>query len=149
MQQQSEQFAFITPNLSETRDLPAGSARHRFPLPAEFHRSNLVVEIVAGGRRKTCATYAHELAVQVVESWGQVRVTHRETGKPLPRVYVKAYARIEGAVRFYKDGYTDLRGRFDYASLSTDEIDRVDRFALLILSEEHGAVIREAEPPQR
>ena len=61
-----------------------------------------------------------------------------------------AYARMSGGeVRFYKDGYTDLRGRFDYASLSTDELDRVERFALLVLHDEHGALIREAAPPKR
>ena len=52
-------------------------------------------------------------------------------------------------MKFYKDGYTDLRGRFDYASLSTGEIENTERFALLVLSEEHGAVIREAAPPAR
>jgi hypothetical protein len=52
-------------------------------------------------------------------------------------------------VRFYKDGYTDLRGRFDYASLNTNELDFVRRFAVLVLSEDHGAVVREAAPPKR
>jgi len=52
-------------------------------------------------------------------------------------------------VKFYKDGYTDHRGRFDYASLNTDEIETVERFALLILSEAHGTVVREAAPPKR
>ena len=65
-------------------------------------------------------------------------------------MYVKVYAQMkDGRVRFYKDGYTDLRGRFDYASLNTNELDFVDKFALLVLSEEHGAVVREAAPPKR
>ena len=55
----------------------------------------------------------------------------------------------DGSVRFYKDGYTDLRGRFDYTSLNTNELDAVERFSLLILSDEHGAVVREASPPKR
>jgi len=150
MQQQSDQFAFITPNRSDASSLPAGASSHRFALPKEYHRSNLVVEVVGAGLRKTQAYYAHELIAQVVENWGHVRVTHKGSGKPLPRVYVKAYARMRGgAVKFFKDGYTDLRGRFDYVSLSTDELDGVERFALLVLSEEHGAVIREASPPKR
>jgi hypothetical protein len=49
----------------------------------------------------------------------------------------------------YKDGYTDLRGRFDYTSLSTNELDVVEQFSLLILSDERGAIIREAKPPKR
>ena len=42
-----------------------------------------------------------------------------------------------------------LRGRFDYASLSTDDMARVERFALLALSETHGASVRDVEPPKR
>jgi hypothetical protein len=52
-------------------------------------------------------------------------------------------------VKFFKDGYTDFRGRFDYVSLNTNELDNTEKLALLILSEEHGAVIREADPPKR
>ena len=55
----------------------------------------------------------------------------------------------DGSVRFYKDGYTDLRGYFDYTSLNTNELDAVQRFSILILSETHGALVREAAPPKR
>jgi hypothetical protein len=49
---------------------------------------------------------------------------------------------------FYKDGYTDLRGRFDYASLSTDDLAQTARFAILVIHSEHGAVVKEAPPPK-
>jgi hypothetical protein len=55
----------------------------------------------------------------------------------------------DGGVQFYRDGYTDLRGRFDYTSLSTNEIDNVDRFAILIMTDSDGAIVREAAPPLR
>jgi hypothetical protein len=55
----------------------------------------------------------------------------------------------DGEVKFYKDGYTDLRGKFDYASLSTNDLDNVDRFALLVLHDQQGAIVREASPPGR
>ena len=55
----------------------------------------------------------------------------------------------DGKVKFYKDGYTDLRGRFDYTSLSTNELDFVKKFSLLVLSEKFGAVVQEAAPPKR
>jgi len=42
-------------------------------------------------------------------------VTDAASGKALAKVYVKSYVRTaDGEVKFYKDGYTDLRGRFDY-----------------------------------
>ena len=69
-------------------------------------------------------------------------------GKPLPKVYVKVYAKLaDGSVKFHKDGYTDLRGRFDYASVNTPEPQPIERFAVLVLSDDHGALIREANPP--
>jgi len=55
----------------------------------------------------------------------------------------------DSLVRFDKDNYTDLRGRFDDSSLDMNELDFVDKFALLVLNEEHGAVVREATRPQR
>ncbi len=73
-----------------------------------------------------------------------------DDGKPLPQVYIKVYAQLnDGRVEFYKDGYTDLRGRFDYTSLNTNELDFTAKFALLVLSDQRGAVVREADPPKR
>ncbi len=150
VQQQSGQFAFIKPNRSEEVKLPAGRNTFAFDLPGEFQGANVIVEIVADGKRKSQAYYAHELVVQVIENYGQVRVTHQGTNKPLSKTYVKVYARMKGGeVKFYKDGYTDLRGMFDYTSLSTNELDHVERLSILILSSEKGAVIREAETPKR
>ena len=77
-------------------------------------------------------------------------MTDAAGGKPLPKVYVKVYAQLaDGRVKFHKDGYTDLRGRFDYASVSTPERSPVERFAVLVLSDDRGATIREAAPPQQ
>lgn len=75
---------------------------------------------------------------------------HAATGAARVAAYVKCYARLRGgAVQFYKDGYTDLAGRFDYATLSTDTLDRVERFALLVVDDQAGATVLEAAPPQR
>ena len=54
----------------------------------------------------------------------------------------------DGRVKFYKDGYTDLRGRFDYTSLNTNELDIVRKFALLVYSDEYGAIVRERHPKE-
>jgi hypothetical protein len=150
VQQFSGQFSHIRPNLTQTVDLPADARQHRFALPETLHNRNVLVEIRGAGQTRSQAYYANSLAVQVIENYGQVRVADNGTSQALPKVYVKVYARMtDGRTRFYKDGYTDLRGRFDYASLSTNELDFVDRFALLVMSEENGAVVREAAPPKR
>jgi hypothetical protein len=92
------------------------------------------------------------------------------------KAYVKVYARLKsGTVRFFKDGYTDLRGRFDYASLNgpddvrpvdstapspspsgrldyqmlqPKELSQVAKLAMLVLSETDGAAVREINPPK-
>ena len=52
---------------------------------------------------------------------GFLRLETRDSAseRAVSKAYVKVYARLKnGTVRFFKDGYTDLRGRFDYASLN-------------------------------
>ncbi|HKD37081.1 MAG TPA: hypothetical protein VKB78_09780, partial [Pirellulales bacterium] len=150
VQGDSKQFANILPNQTETVDLPEKDSTFEFPLPEKLATSNLLIEITGAGGTQSQAYYSNALRVQTVENFGQLRVNLDRDGSPLPKVYVKVYARMkDGAVKFYKDGYTDLRGYFDYTSLNTNELDFVDRFSILILSENHGAVVREAAPPKR
>ena len=150
VQQHTGQFSTIQPNFTATAELPADAKSLEVELPAQLHNSNVLVEISGAGVTRSQAYYANSLDVQVIENYGQIQVRHQTTKQPLSTVYVKVYARMnDGQVVFYKDGYTDLRGRFDYTSLSTNQLDSVARFSLLILSDEHGAVIREADPPKR
>jgi hypothetical protein len=153
MKDESQRFSIVTPNHSEVLTLPEGHSTTTLELPLAYRSANTIIEIVGSGIRRSQANYAHDLAVQVIEPYGQLRVRMRASGQPLPRAYVKVYARKRGGgVSFYKDGYTDVRGGFDYASLSTDELDTVERFAMLVMTPddgEHGALIREAAPPQR
>lgn len=144
----SGQFSYIRPNATESKNLPAGRDTIRFEIPKEFHSGNVLLEIVGAGQKKAQAYYANELNLQLAENYGRLQVRHAESGKALGKVYVKVYARFPGGeTRFYKDGYTDLRGKFDYASLNTDEIGEADRLSLLVMSEGHGAVVREVAPP--
>ncbi|MFZ2961316.1 MAG: hypothetical protein WA705_30945 [Candidatus Ozemobacteraceae bacterium] len=118
-------------------------------LPSRYRDSNVMIEITAAGITKAKAYYPNSLGVQVIEKYGQVRVGDEKSGAPLAKAYIKVYSRMKGGeIRFYKDGYTDLRGRFDYASLSTSELDDVEKFSVLILSEKHGSIVREAAPPK-
>lgn len=144
-----ERFSFIEPGAVVEVPL-AGEGRTRVEIPAAMRGANVVIEAVAPGLRRSIAHYAHDLAVQLAHQYGQVRVLRASNQAPLPATYVKVYARQKGgAVTFYKDGYTDLRGRFDYVTLSTDDLDRVERFAILIASDDAGATVLEAAPPPR
>jgi hypothetical protein len=77
-------------------------------------------------------------------------VLGEQDSKPLPRTYVKIYAkRKDGQVCFLKDVYTDLRGKFDYVSLSASELDDVEDLGIPVMSEANGSLEREVAPPQR
>ncbi|WP_372366245.1 hypothetical protein [Candidatus Uabimicrobium sp. HlEnr_7] len=149
VQEVSGQFSVIHPNhihkvsLAKTKNLKV------IDIPKEYSERNVMIEVVAAGQSKMRSYYPHTLNLQLIEKYGQLKLTHIEGNKPLSKVYVKVYARFNnGSIQFYKDGYTDLRGRFDYTSLNTNELDNVSRFSILILSEEHGAMIREVAPPK-
>jgi len=142
--------AFVQPNHRETRSLNKAQQQLAFQLPQQFWQKNVLVEVRAKGLVRSKQYFANALDVRFLESYGQVSVTEPETNKPLAKTYVKVFAKLaNGTVRFHKDGYTDLRGRFDYASLSDDPNRGARRYAVLVLDEKRGAVIREINPPAR
>ena len=149
------QFAFVRPNDVVGHELPAPVAagvesETVIPLPDKYSSRNVLVEAVGAGIHCTAPYFANSMRVHVVENAGRVSVRDSASGRPLPKVYVKVFSRRsagDSKGKFYKDGYTDLRGVFDYASLSTDELSHVQRFALLVKSQGMGAVIRTARPP--
>jgi hypothetical protein len=149
-QQGGSKFAFTKPAYSQAVKLPAGRDKVSIPVPDDLQRRNMLVEVTAAGKTRVATYFAADMDVKFTETYGQVRVADTVDGKPLGKVYVKVYAKLaDGSVKFHKDGYTDLRGRFDYASVNTPERQAVQRFSVLILSDDRGAVIREAAPPQQ
>ena len=83
----------------------------------------------APDKRNRRPYYSNALRVQSRRKLRPALRHARQRRSPLAKVYVKVYARMkDGTVQFYKDGYTDLRGCFDYSSLSTNELDFVDKF---------------------
>jgi hypothetical protein len=150
VQEVSGPFASIRPNSTQSVKLPAGQAKLAIPLSKDLASRNVLVEVTAAGKTRSRPYYANAMDVRLLENYGQLLATESASGKPLPKVYVKVYARLaDGSVKFHRDGYTDHRGRFDYASVSTPEKQPISRFAVLALSEERGAMIRETAPPQQ
>lgn len=167
-------FSIVKPARVFTQVLPANTTTFDVPLPPEFQRANLLVEVSGAGIRRAQAYHANSLRVNVVENYGQLELRDSVENKQVSKAYVKVYARLHnGQTRFYKDGYTDLRGKFDYASLNgpkeesgpivpfpkqagaglasqmlaPGELGLVERVAILVISEKHGVAVREAAPP--
>ncbi len=145
----TSRFSIIRPNQSVTMKLPKGEKTKTFDLPKQYQASNVIVEVLGGGKKTSKAVYANNLKTTLSETMGLLTVCHGETGKPLSKVYVKVYANSPDGVKFFKDGYTDLRGKFDYASVSTTGPGQVQRLSILVMSEEQGATVLEASVPQR
>lgn len=152
-------FAYIQPNATADFKLPAVKGKEgekalpgqfTFDLPKDLTNRNVMIEIVSGAVKRQQAYYANTMVFTMMENYGQLKVTDAK-GKALAKAYVKVYARMKTGepAQFYKDGYTDLRGRFDYTSLNTNELDNVERFSILVVSPENGAVVREAAPPKQ
>jgi hypothetical protein len=145
----ADSFGFLKPNhsfnvtLSETDDL-AGTP---IEIPEEYQNKNLLVYAIYKGEVRKVTYFPSSIQTFVIENYGQIKVATQD-GKPLSKVYVKCFSKATtGAVKFYKDGYTDMRGTFDYASLNLNSQKGISTFALLISSENHGALIQKVAPP--
>ncbi|MBL8825025.1 MAG: hypothetical protein JNJ77_20725 [Planctomycetia bacterium] len=148
VQQYGSQFSAIKPNQVQELKLNAAQGKQAFELPADLVNRNVLVEITANGKTSSAPYYANALDVTLQENYGQLKVVNASTSKALPKVYVKVYVRLaDGQVKFHKDGYTDYRGKFDYASVSTPEKSPISRFSILVISDELGAMIKECNPP--
>ncbi|MFT5154744.1 MAG: LysM repeat protein, partial [Planctomycetota bacterium] len=146
----AERFSIIKPNLSAALEFGGKKGEKTFMLPEEFRATNVLVEVVSAGQKVAQAYYAHTLDVTVVENYGRLDVRDAKTRKPLSKAYVKVYVRDQGGtVKFYKDGYTDLRGKFDYVSLNTNQLGTTQRFAILVMTEKNGSLVKEVATPFR
>lgn len=150
VQQDGARLTLIEPNHSESLELKGRTDVVSIKIPEKLKNANMLVEVVGGGLVRSQSVYANSLEVLPSETLGRLQVFHRGGREPLEGAYVKVYARHSGGeVRFYKDGYADLRGEFDYASLSTNDLDSTERFSILVMHPEHGALILEVGPPKR
>lgn len=171
--QDSTRSGIIRPTESMVVKLAKGGESMEIPLPSRFAKANVLVEVVGGGRRRALAHHSSSFDLLIAENHGRLDLGESGSGKGIPKAYVKVFARLPGGViRFYKDGYTDLRGRFDYASLNEapaggslppassgdsssyqaiqpSEVGSVERFAILVLSDDRGAAVREVAPPRK
>jgi hypothetical protein len=146
----SRQLAYVRPNRSDTVELDAGVLTSTIEIPEPLRGRNVLIEVEGAGVSASKLRLSGSLDVRLSASYGQLQVAQVANQRVLPKVYVKVYAQHDdGSVHFFKDGYTDLRGRFDYASISTDDFDRASRLALLVLSEEHGAIVLDVATPKR
>ncbi len=143
-------MAMVEPTRSERIELESKDGIKQFRLNEAMSRQTLLVEVSSGPARATTLYYGGNLTAYVSQAFGQIQVTDSSNRQPVETAYVKVYARHhDGSIHFHKDGYTDLRGRFDYVSVSSGDLGSVQRFAILVIDPERGATLQEADPPTR
>ena len=129
-----------------TQDVKLEEGREtRVALPKELRRTNLVLAATgADGRaEERLELTPGTLEVQVAREARQLRVRDGR-GKPVAGAYVKVYVRDAAGreTKFHKDGYTDLRGVFDYEAVSTDSDFRPAEFAVFVQSADGVRTLR-------
>ncbi|KAH7832739.1 putative ATP-dependent RNA helicase RhlE [Monocercomonoides exilis] len=134
------------------------------PVPEELQTQNVFVEAEYEGKSCSEAPFRSGMSVEVFEETGRLVVKEEATHLPAAGVYVKVYAKVcgrggreeEGV--FVKDGFTDWRGCFDYASVNKStnsslgacgraSCESTRRFSILIASDDLGCVVKEADAP--
>ncbi len=143
-------MAMVRPTRHEPLKFTEDTGAQFIELDEKLRRQTLLIEVVSGASRATTLSYGGNLTTYVSEAFGQLQTTDSETKRPISAAYVKVYAKYsDDSVRFFKDGYTDSRGRFDYASLSAEDANGATRYAILVLSEEQGATLHDVAAPTK
>ncbi|QDV88357.1 hypothetical protein TBK1r_73890 [Stieleria magnilauensis] len=143
-----QRIAMVRPTRADTVTMKSKTGTARYPIPADLRSKTLLVEANVGASRNTSLYYGGELTTYVSEGFGQLQTTDATSHRPVAGAYVKVYARYpDGSVRFFKDGYTDGRGRFDYTSISAADAKGAQRYAILVLSDDKGATLHDVAAP--
>ena len=96
--------------------------------------------------------FPSKFKVQVLSSIGMLKI-RGQSNNPIPGAYVKVFAKNMGqtGAKFYKDGYSDFTGTFDYCSLNSGALEKVEKFSVYVKVSEDvdcaGEVVVDAAKP--
>merc|ERR1712244_179174 len=123
---------------------------HYVDLPANYAHTNCIIEMVAeNGISAVRPLNDNSFIIQFAEQLGQCRVVYgdkknKETfKKPISGAYCKVYSQNSqtGKAEFYKDGYTDVRGRFAYKQLSTNQLANSSKLIMFVKTPNNGSTV--------
>jgi len=148
-------FSYISPNftiqvnLNEEKNNDSMVREKEIEIPLSLKNQNLFIQTIGETITVSKPFYDNQLSLQLKENYGQLKVLNKSTNKPVKKAYVKVYAKTNKGAEFYKDGYTDLRGKFDYVSISSDQLDRTTQLAILVSTETLGCVVKQVNKPKQ
>ncbi|KAG0198556.1 hypothetical protein BGX28_007992 [Mortierella sp. GBA30] len=137
------------------------------PILPQYLNTNVMISVRTSPPAATQAWkayYSQTIVLQCVEQTGILRVISKSDGRPIRGGYVKVYAEMKqgsSETVFWKDGYTDLVGRFAYAQVSTATVAAgslasasrnggladVKRFAVFVDGGREGCVVKTLPVP--
>lgn len=145
----NEDLANAKPIKVEEYELEPNLKSCKFDIAEEFYDQNVMIEVHGESKQQFMTYYSNSMKVHIIDDFGELKVTDKED-KVLPKVYIKVIAQnSNGTTKFFKDGYTDIRGKFEYAQINSKSISGIQKFAILVLSDSHGALTKEARPPSK
>jgi hypothetical protein len=143
-------YSYVIPNqiIEKSIEMNTEYTTDFVPIPDSLVQNNLIIQISSGGLSENLTYFPTSMKVFIIKNFGQIKVASEETDKPLSNVYIKCFAKKNnGTVTFYKDGYTDLRGTFEYTSVQGSDFQEVQDFSIFVYSEKFGALIKQTKPP--
>ena len=143
-------FGFVKPIKTDTISVNKEQNENIYSLKItdDFKNKNFFIEVSSGKKKENSIYNSSLLKYSLIEAIGEIKVMTPD-GKGLPKVYIKCFCETNNKeVKFYKDGFTDLRGKFDYVSLNNDLINNVNKFSILMVSKEYGSMIVSCNPPK-
>lgn len=134
--------SYTAPSFTQSIALVSGFAV-KYSLPESLQLGNLMLFLDCGGQFWSGLYAKSGLRVQIYSSKGTIRVTDVSL-EGVAGAYVKVYAKNSGKkAAFYKDGYTDSKGKFSYSTVTSDEKAKIAAFSLLVTHEELGSTVLE------
>ena len=117
-------------------------------IPEHLRKEAMIVQVLSKDKFEILEMFNSELIVFPIAEYGMVNV-QSISGEALHSCYVKCYAKYKdgGRVAFYKDGYTDFRGYFDFASLNSDGMKNIECFSLFVSHSKCGSIVTKVNPP--
>ncbi|KAF9427668.1 hypothetical protein BGZ94_004440 [Podila epigama] len=130
------------------------------PIVPQYLNTNVMISVSTSPPATTKswkAYYSQTIMVQCLDQSGTIKVVSKTDGRPVRGGYVKVYAEMkEGGknnnTSFWKDGYTDLVGRFAYAQVSSGAengggLKDVRRFVVFVDGGKEGCAVKTVPVP--
>ncbi len=130
----------IRPNKSFEVPLAKDVSETTVELPVALRKGNILVSADSGSKKLLKVLDSRALEIRHTPLSRTIQVLDTATRKPLAKTYIKVFAEMNsGEIVFHKDGYTDLRGKFDYLSHTGIDPSTVKRVAVLVSHPDKGA----------